>query len=265
MFKRSASEAFHWVRDCLGIFRQNPAMWMLVALSYVLLFMVIPAMVFLPVIVKLLVVIMGPFFLVLALTLYREADYGRDTEFSDIVAQVKPQLGKLVALGGACMVYGILISYVTSGDMQALDDMVNAKADAEALATRAVPLAIKMLVLMTPIFMSTWFAPMLVAHHQFSVWKAIKSSIAGCLTSVLSLAFAWILLTAGLALCMMATGIVVALVTAILKPVGLILTSLTLLAFLLLATSLMLGLQYVSYRDIFAKKLDANPLEHTSA
>jgi type IV secretory pathway VirB6-like protein len=74
MFKRSAKEAFHWVKDCLSIFRQNPAMWMLVALSYVLLFMVIPAMVFLPVILKLLVVIMGPFFLVLALTLYREAD-----------------------------------------------------------------------------------------------------------------------------------------------------------------------------------------------
>lgn len=255
MFKSGAKQGYAWMRDCLAIYRQNPAMWMLVALAYVLMFVVIPALQPLPTAVKLVVVALGPIFLALVLSLFREADLGTDNEFSDIVRDIKPQMGRLAALGGVCLVYGIIASMLTSHDMQAVNEMAQAKADPEAMAGKLIPLLIKLLLLLTPIFMATWFAPMLIAHHRFTVFKAIKSSIAGCLSAVLPLTVAWLLLTIGLTLVMMLAGTLAGIITMIAAPIGTILTSLMLLAFLLLATALMLALQYVSYRDVFARKM----------
>lgn len=255
MLKHSVNEGYLWIRASLDIFRKHPSRWMLLALAYVIVFMVIPAINML-ISLKMLVVIFGPFFMVIALTLYREADQGRDTALNAIVIQIKPQFGKLILLGLICMVYGVVVGCLTSGDSQALSEMVNANASSEVLLTSALPILAKLLILLTPILMVTWFSPMLVAHHQFPVLKAIKSSIAGCLTSAFTLTFAWVILTASLALCMMVTGILIALVSVASAALGKVLTALVLMGFMLFATALMLALNYVSYREVFAKKLD---------
>lgn len=255
MFKEAMHEAQSWVRDCIALCKVHPTRWMLVSLSYMILFMVVPAL-NMPELLKVLLVMVMPFFLVVMLSLYREADFGRNTHAMELARNLKPLLPKLMTLGLVGMLYSVLVGYITDGDMQALEALVNTKnVDVELVATKTLPLMIKLLVLGTPILMATWFAPMLVAYHQFPIFKAIKSSIAGCLVKALPLTFAWLILTVGLTLLMLGTGIIVGVLGLALASLAKLLAVLILLGFLFLSTALMLALQYVSYRDVFAKKM----------
>lgn len=247
----SIKRGMNWVIHSVSIFRKSPATWMLLSLGYVILFMVLPALPVMPVLLKLLIILAWPYCLAIAIGMFRQADQDKDIEFSELAAKTKPQLAKLATLGGICLAYGILVSIFTQDDMQAFVELSNATPPSEALLTKALPLVAKLLLLLLPMMMATWFSPMLVAYNNYSVVNAIKSSIAGCLQYVVPLTVAWLFLTVSIAIGMMLIGIVVAIVTAISKVLGGLLMMLALVGCLLLATALMLAFQYVCYRDIY--------------
>lgn len=241
----------NWVIHSVSVFRKTPATWMLLSLGYVILFMVIPAMPAMPTLLKLLIILAWPYCLAVAIGMFRQADQNRDVEFGELALQIRPNLAKLVALGGVCLIYGILVSIFTQRDMQVFAELANATPPSEALLTQALPLVTKLLLLLLPMMMATWFSPMLVAYNNYSVVNAIKSSIAGCLQYVIPLTVAWLFLTVTIAFGMMLIGVLVALVTMLSKVLGGLLMMLSLVGCLLLATALMLAFQYVCYRDIY--------------
>ena len=113
------------------------------------------------------------------------------------------------------------------------------------------PLLLKLTLLLIPLMMATWFAPMLIAFNGYNLVKAIKSSIAGSLQYMVALGAAWIVLTAGILALMLAVGIVAGVISAMVPVLGQMLMSIIVFGCLLLATALMLAFQYVSYRDVF--------------
>lgn len=265
-YRTSFKQGYDWIRESLALFRQGPAKWLLLSLAYVIFYIVLPALQVLPLLLKILIGLSWPVFLVAAIAMFREADRRRETELGDIMQSLKPHMSKLLALGGLCLLYGMVVSYFTQDDMRALAAMTNIKAvpEAEASMTRNLGFVLKLALLLLPMLMATWFSPMLIAFNDYSLGKAIKSSIAGCLQFWLALGAAWLILTVFMTLAMMLIGLIIGLIAAISQPLGLSLIAVLLLGSLFVATALMLAFQYVSYRDIF-RMATTQPAERTIA
>lgn len=252
----SVKTGLSWVTASLQIFLLSPSKWLLLALAYVAIFVVLPSLPHMPVLIALLVILFWPCFIALAIGLYREADQGRNTELTDLFQQIKPRMGMLIALGGICLVYGILVGMFTNGDTQVLGELINQKADPRQILTQALPLMAKVLIFFTPLLMATWFSPMLIAYQEFSVLEAIKHSLWASWRNLVTLGVAWLVLTLALVLVMLVMGIVVGLVAVISQALSTILMVLLLLCSLLVGTSFMFAIQYFSYRHVYYQQPD---------
>lgn len=250
-------QAFNWTTGSFALLRLNPGKWMLLALVYVIVFSILPALQLLPLLVKLMIGLSWPLFLVLAIGMLREADAGRDTDLGEIVESIKPYIAKLITLGGMCLVYSVLVSYFTKNDMNALAALTAAQMQAEPteMLIKTLPLLLKLALLLTPLLMATWFSPMLIAFNSYSILKAIKSSLAGCLKYMLVLGATWLMLTMFLMLGIIVAGMFAGILAVFSDALGRMLIALILLGSLLMAIAWMLAFQFLSYRDIYKVNL----------
>jgi len=244
-----------WVTESLNLFKTAPRNWLLLALAYVTLFMMIPSIGGLE-FLAFFSILIWPVFLAIAITLYRNADMKKQQKLSETFNNIKPKMLTLMALGGACLLYGALISFMLNSDLQGLAALAQNKTSMSesqmmTLLQKMFPVLLKMILLLIPLMMATWFAPMLIAFNNYTLVKAIKSSVAGSLQYLIALGTAWLLLTIGIMLLMMGVGVVAGLISSMVPMLGQMLMSLVVFGCLLLATALMLAFQYVSYRDVF--------------
>ncbi len=244
-----------WVKESVALFKTAPRKWLLLGLAYVGLFMMLPSVPGLQ-FFAFFSILLWPVFLAVAIALYRNADMQKQQSVSEVIQLIKPKISNLMALGGICLLYGIVVSFVLNSDIEGLLKFTQGKAEmtesqAMQMMQAMMPLLLKLSLMLIPLMMATWFSPMLIAFNNYSVVKAIKSSIAGSLQYMIALGASWLLLTAGIVAAMLAVGIVVGIIGSIVPLLGQMLTSLLVFGCLLLATTLMLAFQYVSYRDIF--------------
>jgi hypothetical protein len=244
-----------WVKESVALFNTAPRKWLSIALVYVGLFMMLPSVPGLQ-FFALISILIWPVFLAIALAIYRNAEMKKQQTVGEIITQIQPKISQLVALGGACLLYAVLVSFILNSDLQGLEALVGNKekmTESQMLAflQKMFPLLLKLTLLLIPLMMATWFAPMLIAFNNYNLVKAIKSSIAGSIQYMVALGAAWMLLTGGIILLMLVVGIVVGLISAMLPMLGQMLMSIILFGALLLATALMLAFQYISYRDVF--------------
>jgi hypothetical protein len=244
-----------WVTESLNLFKTAPRNWLLLALAYVTLFMMIPSIGGLE-FLAFFSILIWPVFLAIAIALYRNADMKKQQKLSETFNNIKPKILTLMALGGACLLYGALISFMLNSDLQGLVAIAQNKTNMSesqmmTLLQKMFPVLLKMILLLIPLMMATWFAPMLIAFNNYALVKAIKSSVAGSLQYLIALGTAWLLLTVGIMLLMMGVGVVAGLISSMVPVLGQMLMSLVVFGCLLLATALMLAFQYVSYRDVF--------------
>ena len=244
-----------WVKEALALFKTAPRKWLLLSLVYVTIFLMLPSVKGLQ-LLGLIVVLMWPTFLVVAVSLYRNADMGKQQTLVDMLQQLKPKLSQLMILGAIGLIYGVLMSFLLGGDIESLLKLTTktgevTESQAKIAMQNMLPLLLKLSLLLIPFFMATWFSPMLIAFNNYSVLKAIKSSIAGCIQYMVAMLAAWLAITAGIIAIMLVLGIVAGLIGGIVPALGKMLSSLLVFGSLLLATALMLAFQYVSYRDVF--------------
>ncbi|MFM9913355.1 MAG: BPSS1780 family membrane protein [Methylophilaceae bacterium] len=242
---------YNWATTSFSLLKKQPQKWALVALAYVLLFIVLPGFPGFPTLVKLAFILSWPISLALIIGLFREADYGGNATLSDIINNIKPQMSKLLTLGGLCLLYGVLVSMVTKGDAAALEVLSGTGVTPDIIFTRTLPLLAKLLLLLAPMLMATWFAPPLIAYGHYSVIRAIKTSLAGSLQYAISLGSAWLVVTFYIMLGMVAVSVLIGLLSLLIKSPAQVLVELIVFACLLLATAWTLAFQYISYRDIF--------------
>lgn len=244
-----------WVKEAIALFKTNPSKWMLLGLSYVAVFMMIPSIPGLQ-LFRFVVILMWPVFLVFAISLYRNADTNNAQNLQTVFNTIQPKVRALISLGAVCLVYGILVGIFLNSDIQNVVKVsqtggVMTESQASVVLAQMLPLLLKALLLSAPLLMATWFSPMLIAFNNYDVVKAIKSSIAGSIQYMIALAVSWLMLTLGIVLLMIPAGMLVAIVSIILPSLGELFASLLVFAVLLLATTLMLAFQYISYRDVF--------------
>lgn len=244
-----------WVKESIALFKTAPRKWLLLALAYVGVFMMLPSIPGLQ-FFGFISVLIWPVFLAMAIALYRNADMKKQQNLSEIFAHIQPKMSALIALGGACLLYAALISFFLNNDIQALLELAQNKetmteSQMMMFVQKMLPLALKLSLLLLPLMMATWFSPMLIAFNNYPLIKAIKSSIAGSIQYLVALGAAWILLSGGIVLVMLIVGIIVGIVGSLVPVLGQMLTSFLIFGCLLLATALMLAFQYVSYRDVF--------------
>lgn len=244
-----------WIKESIALFKTAPRKWLMLALAYVGLFMMLPSIPMLQ-IFAFVSILMWPVFLAVAIALYRNADMKKQQSFSETMQTIKPKMLQLMALGGACLLYAVLMSFVLNSDLQGLAALAQNKdkmteSQMVVFMQKMLPVMLKMLLLSIPLLMATWFSPMLIAFNHYSLVKAMKSSIAGSLQYMIALTAAWLLLTVGMLALMMGVGIIAGLVGALVPALGQLLMPFILFGCVLLATALMLAFQYVSYRDVF--------------
>ena len=244
-----------WVKEIVALFKQSPRKWLLLALTYVSLFMMLPSLPGFQ-FFALVTILIWPIFIALAIRMYRNAEMKKLENLSETMKMVQPKMVTLMLLGLTCLLYGVVVNYLLNADIQNLAAIAQAKAEMDesqmmALLQKMLPFLLKLSLFLLPLMMATWFAPMLIAFNNYSLGKAIKSSIAGSLQHMIALSVAWLLLTVGIVALMLGVGIVVGIVGAMLPSVAQLLMSFLVFGCLLLASALMLAFQYVSYRDVY--------------
>jgi hypothetical protein len=244
-----------WVKESVALFKTAPRKWLSVALVYVGLFMMLPSIPGLQ-FFAFISILIWPVFLVIAIALYRNAEMKKQQNVNEIIMQIQPKIGQLIGLGGTCLLYAVLVSFLLNADLQGLEALVSDKdkmteSQMMVFLQTLFPVLLKLSLLLVPLMMATWFAPMLIAFNNYSLVKAIKSSIAGSLQYMVALGAAWIVLTIGILTLMLAVGVVAGIISAMVPMLGQMLMSFIVFGCLLLATALMLAFQYVSYRDVF--------------
>jgi hypothetical protein len=255
IFETSTKTGRSWISESLALFKATPSKWMLLASVYVAVFMMIPSLPGFQ-LFSLITILIWPMFMVIAIAMYRNADNSISQSLSEILNMIKPKMKPLILLGGIFLLYGMLVSLVLNSDVEGLVGMtksIDKMTDSQAIALlqKFLPFLLKLILALIPMMMATWFSPMLIAFNNYTVGKAIKSSIAGSLQYLFALGIAWILLTVGIFALLVVAGIVIAIIGSLAPMLGQLLMPILVFGCLLLATSLMFAFQYVSYRDVF--------------
>lgn len=244
-----------WVKESIALFRKSPNQWLLLALSYVGIFMMMPSIPGLQ-FFAFLTVLLWPVFIAMAMRLYQSADIGRAESLGSTIQSVQPKFSALVLLGLLCLAYAALMGLLLGSDFQALAQLSQksgqiTNAEAETIMQKTIPLVLKVVLFSAPLLMATWFSPMLIAFNNYTLVKAIKSSIAGSLQYFVSLGVSWLLLAMLVIGLVLITGLLLGLIGAFIPFAAKLLLPMLVFGSLLLASALMLAFQYLSYRDVF--------------
>lgn len=255
IFDSSTQTGKSWMSESVALFKATPSKWMLLASVYVAVFMMIPSLPGFQ-LFSLITIILWPVFMVIAISLYRNADNNITQSVSEVINSIQPKMKPLIVLGSVVLLYGVLISLVLNSDIEGLMGMaknMNTMTDSQAVALleKILPFLLKLTLALIPMMMATWFSPMLIAFNNYTVVKAIKSSIAGSLQYMIALSVTWLLLTLGMFALLLVAGVVMALIGSLAPMLSQLLMPILVFSSLLLATALMFAFQYVSYRDVF--------------
>lgn len=242
--------ALNWTRESYDLFRRAPRKWLLLSFTYIFFFLLLPTLPGLQ-LISLVIVLVWPIFLAFALSLYRNADQNKLATLSKVFETVKPYLITLVSLGLVCFIYGVLVGFLLNNDLEGIIKFSNAKVVNNAAMMQILTIITKAMFFMLPLFMMTWFSPMLIKQNGYTLTHALKSSIAGCLQYFVALSITWLLITVAIIVLMLVLGITSGILGALLPLFGKLLMPMVMLFNIVLATALMLAFQYISYRDVF--------------
>lgn len=252
-----------WMTESIALFKLAPRQWLLLALAYLGIFILIPSFPGVQ-LFAFVTILIWPIFIAIAIRMYRNAEYQKQEHFSLMMQLIQPKIRRLLALGLVNLGYFMVVSMLLNTDMQTLIAVMNnqqqmSEQEMVLAMQKMTPIFVKLILLFIPLMMATWFAPMLIAFNHYSVIKSLKSSIAGSLQYLVALIAGWLLLTAGIMLFMLAASILSGLFAFIHLAFAQSLMTVLIFGVTLVSIALTLAFQYVSYRDIFVPHLLLKP------
>lgn len=244
-----AAAGWRWLTGGFAIFRRNPPLLILLVISYwftVLLLNVIP------VLGAVLASLAIPGLSVGLMQACRDIERGETAGLQTLFGSLKDNPRTLTALGGLYLVATLAVlgisTLVDGGEL--LRFMLSTKPmDPEALESGRLilPFSVVML-LLVPVLMAYWYAPVLAAWHRLPVFKALFFSFVAC----------WLNWRAfflyGLGLVLVAAilpGIALGLLVAIFPGAQNFLATLLTVPMVLTVAPTIFASFYVSYRDVF--------------
>lgn len=231
-----ARRGLDWIVEGFALFRRNPLIWIVLFSAYLLIGMVLSMI---PVLGPIVLNLLAPVFVAGFMVGCRVLDSGGELEISHLFAGFKHHAAQLVTIGGVYLAGIIVIVGImfAGTDQAALQAMLSGKQmspqETQAMLGEGFVLTSLMgLLLLVPLIMAYWFAPVLSAFHGVPGFTAMRLSIGACLQNIAPF------LVYGL--------ISMALLVIAAIPFGL---------GLLIMIPTMIASLYVSYKDVFAGSL----------
>jgi len=183
-----AADGWLWIKQGFALFRQNPMMWIVLFIIYLLIGM---ALSYVPVIGPIVLNLLAPVFIAGFMAGCRAIDNKQDLEINHLFEGFKHNTGQLVTVGGLYLtgiivIVSIMFVSVDHATLQAM--FAGEKLTPEQAETMVQSgFLIYMLIglsLMVPLMMAYWFAPVLVAFHDLSAIAAMKLSFQASLKNI---------------------------------------------------------------------------------
>jgi cell division protein FtsL len=222
----------------------------MLSLAYLFIFMLLPSMPMIQ-IFSIASILIWPIFLVFAVNFYKTHDKNKEENFLAVFEKIKPRLATLLMLGFICLIYAAMVTMVLNSEMQGFIQLSENNNELVTVINNFVPMIGKLILLLLPLLMATWFSPMLIVYNNYSLFKSIKSSIAGCLMYIFPLGLSWLIFSTIAILFMLSCGLLIGALASLFPSIGPSLMGAIIFFALLVITSVMFAFQYISYRDIF--------------
>lgn len=265
--KSKIEHGYGWVKQSIELFKQHPAKWLALSSLYVVFFQFLPILlleannaliqangsIFILFIIGSLGLAFSfswPVFTSFIIGVCRETDANRTTPLAEIFHRIKPHISQLMFLGAVFFAYRLLMIAFTENDLEALKDWDASK----PMPVEFWWLMLKLLVLQIPLLLSTWYSPLLVSYHQYSVFKSIGHSVWASLKNIVALITAWLTLTVIVVLGMLVLGLTIGFIALASKGLAEVLGAMVLVLASLVATAMLFSIQYFSFLDMYYKK-----------
>lgn len=250
MKKITFRDSIRWNKESFVLFKKTPNQSLMLSLAYLFIFMLLPSMPIVQVF-SIASILIWPIFLVFAVNFYKIHDKNKAEKFLAVYEKIKPKLVTLLTLGLICLSYAGLVSMVLNSEMQEFIKLSENNNELVSVINNFVPMIGKLILLLLPLLMATWFSPMLIVYNHYSLFKSIKSSIAGCLMYIAPLGLSWLIFSTTAILFMLSCGLLIGSLASFFPLIGPSLMGAIIFFALLVITSVMFAFQYISYRDIF--------------
>ncbi|HEY5293025.1 MAG TPA: BPSS1780 family membrane protein [Burkholderiales bacterium] len=247
----AAGRGWDWIVEAFALFRKQPGIWILTVVVLGVLFILIG-----------MIPLLGSFASALLLPMFagglmlgcKDLDRGGALELEHLFAGFRQKTGDLAMVGAFNLISSVVIAYAVDAVIGGGVFIGVTPGGAEGAGPSIASSQIAMLLiagLSVPLYMATWFAPVLIVLEGMTVVAALKASFFACLRNwipflVYSVVLLVPCLVAAVPVSLAYLNLVPVLVAAI--PVG--------LGFLVLVPVLVASV-YTAYRDIFCAGQEA--------
>ena len=250
MKKITFKDSIRWNKESFLLFKKKPNQSLMLSLTYLFIFMLLPSVPMIQ-IFSIASILIWPVFLVFAVNFYKIHDKNKNETFLAVYEKIKPRLLTLLALGFICLTYAGMVTMILNAEMQHFIQLSENNNELVNVINNFVPMIGKLILLLLPLLMGTWFSPMLIVYNHYSLFKSIKSSIAGSLMYIIPLGLSWLIFSTTAILFMLSCGVLIGSLASFFPNIGSSLMGAVIFFALLVITSVMFAFQYISYRDIF--------------
>lgn len=240
---------WRWLADGFRIFRKSPLLLGVIVVGYWILMAVVNAI---PLLGPIAATLCIPAFSVSLMNVCRDVEHERPIAPLHLFSGFRRNLRPLLALG-ALYLGGVLailgVSALADGGAL-MQMMISGKPPGEELLAGGSFLVATQiaLLLLTPLMMAYWYAPVLAAWHDLPVGKALFFSFIACLRNWRAIfAYAVALMVFGALL----PGLALGLLASLMPQSASFFTALFFMPLLLVLAPTLFASFYVSYRDVF--------------
>lgn len=222
-----AGQAWAWIVSGFELFKANPAMWIVILLIYLAIIIPISLV---PVLGSIASTLLAPVFAAGMMWGCKALANKQDLLINHLFEGFKKNTAQLIAVGGIYMLSLLVIAVmvVMSLNKEVVELLMKGQElSPEQASAMMLPILFAML-LIVPILMAYWYAPVLIGLHNLKAVEAMKLSFVACLKNMLPFLLYGLIFT-------------VILVVAII-PFGL---------GLIVAIPVMMTSLYTSYIDVF--------------
>lgn len=234
----AAGNGWLWVKNGYQLFKAYPLMWVIIFMIY---FALIIPLSSIPVIGPIVSTLIAPVFAAGMMLGCRAVEQGGELEINHLFAGFKKNTAQLVSLGGFYMLGILMVSmlFASGFDPSMVESISKGGTVTPAQMTAFSGPLLLASILLLPVMMAYWFAPVLVALHNLSAIQALKLSLRASLTNTMAF------LMYGFVFAVMM--LVMAALFSVLGQLGVVVALLA----LCFIVPLMMTSLYTSYRDIF--------------
>lgn len=176
--------AWLWIVNGFRLFKSNPAMWIILLVIY--LAIMIPLSM-LPVIGSVVSTLLAPVFAAGMMWGCQALMRNQDLEINHLFEGFKRNTSQLIAVGGIYMLSLLLVAVVAVLMMDAatVELLVQGRNPSPEQADAMLLPLLLAFMLVLPVLMAYWFAPVLTGLHDMSAVDAMKLSFNACLKNML--------------------------------------------------------------------------------